>query len=300
MAWQIKSQKALQLLEQFKGILSAHELREEYHTHLLSERQIAEKYSIPRHWVRKLLETYEIAPLTKTQRSWASAPLQLTETEQNVVLGCLLGYGGVFPSPRKDPGWGTQAQTNHFFKISFFVEDAGYVEFLRTTLEAFYPRLTHDSYMRDGKDYERVGICTRVHPVWNGYRHIFYGHQGPDWTFKSWLSTYTMFLTLPVFAHWFCNVGNFRVSLNNPRRTALCMYPRIIGLHRPDNAQLLCTYLEEQWGLRFSYRYGYIHRKPMLTLHPSCYQHFNDIVGPHVPGCMRYKLPTPRPDRVGT
>lgn len=199
------STKGKQILINYGKILPVYLMEKEYNQNFLSERDLAEKYNIPRQWLKLLREKYKIKPLRKNERAAAKNPNQLTQEQHNLVMGLLLGTGSIYGRERKTP-----TKPNSYFKVTSHIIYGDFIDFVSKKLQNFQPRIYQEKLERKSRVYQRKGISTGTSPVWNAYRELFYGTEKK----KRWDDMILSKISSPVLVFWFLNSGGFYLREN--------------------------------------------------------------------------------------
>jgi SAM-dependent methyltransferase len=273
------SEKGKKILASYSLQLSKEVLEEEYNHNFLPERALAEKYGIPRQWLRLLMDMYQIVPMQKTARANAKSPKEFTPLQQDMVVGTLLGDAGVYERPSK-----TLSEPSSYYKVAHSVKQRFLTQHKSQILSNFPKREFEDPQNKNGKIFLQVGFATEAAQIWTYYRRLFYNSSGT----KLWNPTIISLMNPRVLAYWFADDGSF--DLDQRSSVGDIKLSNDLLTHLPEEADNLVA-LFSTWGLNFRHTvYPSIGLRTFVLERESQENFVNLISAFEIPG-VRYKIP---------
>lgn len=199
--------------------------------------------------------------------------IELTEIEQNIIVGSLLGDGSLDPGPKRS--------LNAYYKENFGASQREYRSWKKHMLKRL-----------DFKLYRNNQLNSPSHPIYTRLRQQFYPHGVKTITEEN-----LALLTHPIgLACLYLDDGSLVMKYGNRRSNKYYIYPEIsLSTHsftKGEN-QLLCDHIKNQFGIQFIF-----HQHPdghgfhIRIGESQEIKRFLDLIKPYVSDikCMAYKL----------
>jgi len=256
--------------------MKEHPTKEEL-VHLYSQekrtwKEVSELCNLSMSTVRSIARSYGISNVPYYIRKYPDLPESLTQKQNYIVAGSLLGDGSINSRPNRRFGYFTvmQERSRHSYirwlHNRFIPFSTGGVKFYTSGVDA-----------RTGKVYHSVHFRTIAHPEFNKWRILFYPNG------KKIVPENIADLINPLsLAVWYIEDGCFNTS-NGKQECTLSTQA-----FTPDECEILKSMLVAKFGIptsihkRDEYKILYVRREPWIA-----------TVGPFVwrVACMRRKLP---------
>lgn len=273
-----RREKGELILQSYSQALPQELLEQEYNVSLLSERDLSQKYRIPRQWIRRLLKLYNISPLSKGDRSQRKFPSIFTQEQIDLIIGTLLGDGGIYERERQSgPGL-------CYYKISHKVECRLLVDCYREVLTSFQPRLYEDFQHKNGRVYLQIGITTPAAMIWRPFRELFYRDS-----IKIWDRRVLSYMNPSVLAYWYAGDGSY--DSDHRSETGDVNISSSLLRDLLNDADDFCSFWEGQ-GLHWKHTIN--PSNPSIrrfTLRRDDQELFVKLILPHLPDGAFYKIP---------
>lgn len=243
-------------------------LRDLYSVQLLTEQEIATAHGTTQVQVGRLRKKWGIPTLSKTERLAAQLP-PLTDEQRSVLVGSLLGDGHLTAPSEK---------TARFIERHSAAQEPYLrwkAEVLGSLVSSVYKVQKKDAHT--GKVYDGVEFSTYSLECLRSLYDLFYPAPDRKRVFPASLGG---LLTPLALAVWFMDDGSCgpRISFGLDD----------VSLHRAVSAL-------RGLGLRAQVSGN---RGDMVLSFPRCADRFHELVAPHVPSCMAYKLTPDTPRRT--
>lgn len=249
--------------------LPADTLLKEYQTAMLTERQLARKYGLPRHQVRELLRRAGISPIGKTERNEIRLATGFKDNQafRSMVFGSLLGDAGVYRRGK-----------HCYFKVSHSKKQYLYLKHKFDILQnsGLIVSILPGSKVVNGHTFYSDCIWTASNSLWSQYRELFYVDG-----VKTWNPKFYELLTPEAFAYWIGDDGSSSVDGNLSFVSEL--------LTQVEDIEVFVAFMRT-WGLDFTWSPC----TPKLTIFRLAVDSepkFYELIAPHLPIGVRYKAP---------
>lgn len=195
-----------------------------------------------------------------------------TQRQQEIVFGTLLGDGYLRPTNGN--------AENHSYALSL-CHGEKQLEYLKWKFEEFAYFVTTKTFAVNRRSFRgnapTYAFSTVSHPFLSEAHRICYGAAGKKDISEEWIHK----LTPLALAVWYMDDG----SLNKRYHTiVLCT-----NSFSPQGQLLLMNYLKEQYEID-SVLEPRRNGQTVIRINASQSRKFMDIISPHVPECMNYKL----------
>ncbi len=195
----------------------------------------------------------------------------LTQKQQEIIIGNILGDGGVYFSPR-----GMNA--HYYMKQS--KEHSEYVHWLFKELKNLCP-----STVKERKDNKQLYFYSSPHSDLTVLRYFFYSDDGKKIVPENIRELLTSPLSLAV---WFMDDGTLDFRLKDH-----CAFHLCTNCFSKKEAQLLADVLKENFGIVASVHYTLCRGKRHARVYIGAQgrDQFIKLVSPYILDCFKYKLP---------
>ena len=248
-------------------VLTEEVLRDLYLNQLLTEKEIGAQYGVSQVCVNRHRKKWGIPTLGKTGRLSASLPDALTDAQEQVLVGSLLGDGWMTGSSDR----AAQFCEGHCLKQEQYLRWKGDI------LGIFLSSYRRTQKREANKVFDAVAFSTHSCEVLRPYYDLFYPAPERERVFPADLHKR---MTPLVLAVWFMDDGNVTAQgdpriafgLDDLSRERALKALRVIGLKPTVYGA------GGDQGIHF----------------PMQRETFRKLIEPHVPECMAYKLPGDR------
>jgi len=255
------------------GDLDFDTLKKLYEEDLLTDGQIAERFGLKQASVSRIRRRWGIKTLDKTGRMARSLP-DLTERQKELIVGSLLGDGHMRAS----------SKASVFLSEGHSEKQTGYTRWKAEIFGEYVSSIYPGSKTVRGKEYKSLSYKTHSCPQLRPWYDLFYplGKR----VFPSELSD---LMTPFVLAVWYMDDG----SLANPYTSRIAFGLDGVSLERAELAF-------EKLDLFPTLHRGNGKRKKEVDIwfNKGSAERFRELVTPHIPECMAYKIPKESP-RLG-
>jgi len=252
--------------------LSKETLEKEYSSNLLTQREIAEKYSTPIDKVRKLLKRFKITTIYNRDFLKRSS-LELTQLQREVLLGTLCGDGHI---QRNDSG-------SCHFEVGHSVKQLDLLTWKADVLRDWIPfsepyKIVQEGYKskkNPDKKFYRVEFYTKVAPVFNELRDLFY-IEGVRAIRKEILDQ----MTERSLAVWFMDDGGYSTNSLD-----------INGKWTDDAKEEIIEWFKSNWDITVQIKnYRHSAGTDRITFSVTESEKLGGVIFPYVIPSMRYKF----------
>lgn len=249
-------------------MLTAELLRELYSVQMLTEQEIATAHGTTQVQVGRLRKKWGIPTLSKAERRAAQIP-PLTDEQRSVLVGSLLGDGHLSAPSAKTARF---VERHSAAQEPYLRWKAGVLGSLVSSIYTVQKKDTATGKVYDGVEFSTYSLeCLRP------YYDLFYPAPEHKRAFPASLGE---LLTPLALAVWFMDDGScgpriaFGMDETSLRRVVSAL--RALGLRAQVSGN-----------------------KGNMTLSfPRCADRFQELVAPHIPACMNYKLAPDTPRRT--
>lgn len=242
--------------------LTPESLRHLYEVERLTETQIAERFGITQVQVGRFRSRWGIETLSKGDRIGARLPSELTPLQHQLVVGSLLGDGWMRAS----------SATSAAFLEGHCLAQAEYTRWKAQIMEPFAYSLSEVVKKDKGREFRTLRMGTHSCPQLRSYYDLFYP-EGKR-VFPPNLSD---LMTPFVLAVWYMDDG----SVSKRGAPSIAFGLDVLSLERAMGAL-------RKVGLEPTV-YGEGGNRTIHFLKQDLV--FRDLVAPHIPECMSYKVP---------
>lgn len=257
--------------ETLTRLIGPEDLRDLYETQLLSESQIAERLGTRQVYIGRLRKRYGISTISQAERASRRLP-ELTEVQRDLILGSLLGDGWMAAT----------SVASARFQEGHCEAQAVYTDWKADQLEPF----VSDRFWREKKVGQKVfkgrSFTTVSCPQFRPFYDLFYPGPQHKRRFPSNLHT---LMTPLMLAIWYMDDGSLGKGSSGGHTPLIAFGLDGLSLKRALRAL-------RALGLRPTV-YGEGGNKGIWFMKQA--KVFRDLIEPHVPACMAYKLPVESP-----
>lgn len=241
---------------------------------MISENQIAETLGTYQVYVGRLRKKYGIPTITQTERLARQLPDALTSEQEQLLVGSLLGDGWMDATSNKSAR----------FSDGHCWAQAAYTDWKAVQMEPFTSsRSTREGISSSGSPFKSRNFFTKSCTVLRPYYDLFYPAPNRKRVFPSDLYKR---MTPFVLAIWYMDDGSLTTPLRNPR---IAYGLGGISLKRALRALRTLGLQPKVYGSGGDQSIEF----------PKQAHQFRQIIEPHVPAVMAYKLPTETPRQEG-
>ena len=249
-------------------------LRFLYQEELLTETQIGSRFGIGQVQVGRFRRRWGIPTITKSERSGLGLPQIWTTAQQELLIGSLLGDGWMTATSSKSAR----------FSEGHCIEQEAYIRWKAQILGPFVSKLYPTVKKGVDRDYHGLSLATKSCPQLRPFYDLFYPAPEHKRVFPSDLYKRMTPLALAV---WYMDDGSLTRPLSHPR---IAFGLGVLSLQRAVRAL-------KTLGLKPKV-YGKESGRLSIEFPKQAFQ-FRQLIEPHVPACMAYKLPTETSRQTG-
>ncbi len=273
----IKTKKMLEKEKELNEPLEIYLIRE-YWEHEKSLKDISKILKVSYSALHKWFQDLKIQ-IRERAFSGSFLPTKLTEEQEQLIMGSVLGDGGLYRSKRANGYYG-----NYCFQVSHSSKFREYVEYKQNILYPFSKHIIdYDGYNKKTKKYyPKSQLRTYCVVVFNKYADLFYNNNikvvRPEVLNK---------LKPQGIAFWFMDDGsNWKNDEVGRRRISLATH----SFTKQEN-ELISKWFNEKYGIKFNVTKA----KDLFYLNSGDQRNikrFIAIIKEYVPDIMKYKLKT--------
>jgi 16S rRNA G966 N2-methylase RsmD len=254
--------------------ISEEELRDLYEKQLLSDREIGEKIGAFKHTIRKWRNVYGIEPIShqERKRKLKGGFTPIEDRQMQIILGSLLGDATLKGS----------SKNSRHFAISHSIKQKDYLEVIYNDLKSLCPSGLSE-YIDKKRGYVTYTIQTEARKE---FKDIYDKIYLPKKQMNEWILSQLTDLSLAI---WYLDDGSYNYV--NQSKSEFSFATNCFS--EGDN-YLAQRILKENFDLDFEVRH-FKKRSGVqcnLVVNKSSEKDFIEIISPHIPKSMLYKIPS--------